>query len=501
MKFIRQNKNSLAQLYGRDGYQFDLESMFIGMDSIRVLCVGDVILDNTVECGAKFISQEAPVLVADHISSTYNLGGAANVAANLSGLGIKTTLVSVIGGDEEGQSVLGLLEGTGITRCVEFGEAPTTLKTRFVSRGQQLFRLDRDGILSRSDPVHRKLADGILSLDGRFNAIVLSDYGKGVVGSEVIQACGLLAQRLAIPLLVDPKGVDWSRYGRVDLIKPNAIELSTLTGMVIDDESSAEAALNKAHELCDAHAILVTRAADGASLAYQDGQATHFSAIPIEVSDVCGAGDTNIAAIAAVIAQGYGLPDAIRFAQVASAIAVQRKGTVAITRQDVVDFCNVSNSFERQKIESKNVVAKWAEEWRDRNLVIGFANGCFDVFHPGHAHILKMARKQCDKLVVGLNSDASVARLKGVGRPFYNENDRATILQCLEFVDAVAIFDEDDPLVLINAIMPDIIFKGSDYTKESVIGRDFVEGYGGRVEIIPLLEGHSTTKILTLARQ
>jgi D-beta-D-heptose 7-phosphate kinase/D-beta-D-heptose 1-phosphate adenosyltransferase len=320
--------------------------------------------------------------------------------------------------------------------------------------------------------------------------IILSDYGKGVVTEEVIAAC----RNSGLPVLVDSKARSFQRYGAVDVIKPNASELARASGLPTGTDAEVEAALARALELCEARAILVTRAAQGMSLAVRGQSIRHFPGSPREVFDASGAGDTAIAALGTGLAAGKSIEDAIAFALLASGVAVGKVGTATVTPDELVEAALAAHMAAAEaKVAT---VARMVEEiarWRARGLRVGFTNGCFDILHRGHVAYLAQARSWCDRLIVGVNSDRSVRALKGEGRPVNDLESRALVLAGLASVDLVAPFDEDTPLELIRSARPDVLIKGADYTESEVVGGDLVRGWGGEVRLAPLVEGYSTT--------
>lgn len=477
------------------------------LPSRRVLCVGDVMLDVDVDCSAGRMSPEAPVLVFAEGEHRARAGGAANVAANLAALGATTFLAGAVGMDDEGEQLAALLGALGV-HCLfpdPLGSVrPTTRKTRFLADGQQVLRVDRECCAPLEQDEAAALLTTIETAPGPIHAVVVSDYGKGVVTERVMGRLRAIAQRYGAPLLIDPKGLAWHRYGHVDLIKPNAHELAAYTGLPCDSNDDVEIALARALELSSANAILVTRAAKGASLLRRGmGSAEHLPAREVEVADVCGAGDTNLATLGAMLAAGCSLEQGIALAQLASSLAVERHGNAVIGADELlaVHSCCVSISGAKEFLALEEVAVR-VREWRAKGLRVGFTNGCFDILHPGHIRSLEMARSQCDRLIVGLNSDASVRRLKGADRPIVCEGDRAKVLAGLAAVDAVTLFDEDTPTDLIAVLRPDLLCKGGDYDPDMIAGADFVRSYGGSVIVCDYLAGNSTSSIIeTIRRQ
>ena len=474
------------------------------IDAIRslkrgtALVVGDAMLDRYVYGNVNRVSPEAPVPVLAVERELAMPGGAGNVVRNLTALGVAVAFISVVGDDQAGSDLTGLIGGQpGVEPwlLVQGGRATTT-KTRFIAAGQQLLRADHEVVA----PVHPRLADRVVRIASDAIAatavVVLSDYGKGVLAGGVAERLIAAAQAAGRRVLVDPKGRDYSRYAGADLITPNRAELGEATGMPVDTEEAIVAA---ARALRDAHgfsAVLVTRSEDGMTLLEGD-VVRHFPAEAAEVHDVSGAGDTVMALVAAGIASGQKMPVAARLANIAAGIVVGKIGTAVAREADLLDAISVERGTLR-KVVSTASAAEQVERWRRRGWRVGFTNGCFDLLHPGHVHLLDQARSWCDRLGVGLNSEASVKRLKGPDRPIQAEAARAAVLASLASVDCVTLFEDDTPEALIRALRPDVLVKGADYTVEQVVGGELVSEWGGQVRLAQLLPGQSTTA--TVAR-
>ena len=469
-----------------------------------VAVIGDVMLDRYVYGEAERISPEAPVPVLRVREESEMLGGAGNVLRNLAALGARATLVSVVGDDADGRRVaeLAAKESGGGAVLVPAQGRTTIRKTRFVAGGHQLLRVDREDSEALSDAAEAAL---IASLDpiGGARAVILSDYGKGTLTAKVIAAVLARAAKTSkgIPVLADPKGRDFAKYRGAALVTPNRKELGEAADLPAGTDAEFETAARAVRERSGIATVLATRGAQGMMLLDAAGAAHHIAAEAREVFDVSGAGDTVIATVAAGLAAGLSLLDAVRIANCAAGIVVGKVGTA------VAHPAEIRAAMERQelraaegKIASRDSAAERAALWRRRGLRVGFTNGCFDLLHPGHIHLLAQARASCDRLVVGLNSDASVKRLKGNGRPVQTEAARAAVLAGLADVDLVTVFSEDTPEALIAALRPDVLVKGADYTVDTVVGAELVKGYGGRVVLAELLPGHSTTATVAKLR-
>lgn len=463
-----------------------------------VLVVGDAMLDRYVYGDVRRVSPEAPVPVLAVEREVAMPGGAGNVVRNLTAVGTAVAFVSVVGDDQSGSDLTGLIGGQpGVEPwlLVQGGRATTT-KTRFIAAGQQLLRADHEIV----SPVHPRLADRLVRIASDAVAatavMVLSDYGKGVLGADTAQRLIQAARAAGRRVLVDPKGRDYGRYAGADLITPNRAELSEATGMPVDTEAAIVAAARKVQTEHGFNAVLVTRSEDGMTLLEGD-TVRHFPAEAAEVHDVSGAGDTVMALLAASLAAGQPLAVAARLANIAAGIVVGKIGTAVARDEDLVEALSVERGALR-KVCSRAAAQEQVERWRRRGWRIGFTNGCFDLLHPGHVHLLEQARSWCDRLVVGLNSDASVKRLKGAARPIQSEAARAAVLASLASIDCVTVFDEDTPVELIRLLRPEVLVKGADYTVEQVVGGDLVTEWGGQVRLAELLPGQSTTA--TVAR-
>ncbi|MBW6400119.1 D-glycero-beta-D-manno-heptose-7-phosphate kinase [Roseomonas sp. HJA6] len=471
----------------------ELAEAIRGLKRASVLVVGDAMLDRYVYGSVRRISPEAPVPVLAVDREVAMPGGAGNVVRNLTALGAAVAFVSVVGDDQAGSDLTGLIGGQpGVEPWLLVqGGRTTTTKTRFIANGQHLLRADQEVVQS----IHPRLADRMVKIAGDAVAatavLVLSDYGKGVLGGDTAKRLIEAAQAAGRKVVVDPKGRDYGRYAGADLVTPNRSELAEATGMKVDTEDGIIAAMRALRDAHGFHAVLVTRSEDGMTLLEGD-RIHHFPAEAEEVHDVSGAGDTVVSTLSAAIASGRPLPVAARLANIAAGIVVGKVGT-AVAREEELTEALTPERGALRKVMSRAAAAEQVERWRRRGWRIGFTNGCFDLLHPGHVHLLEQARSWCDRLVVGLNSDASVKRLKGPARPIQGEAARAAVLASLATADCVTVFDEDTPVELIRLLKPDVLVKGADYTVEQVVGGDIVQDYGGEVRLAQLLPGNSTT--------
>src|SRR5689334_4308363 len=485
---------------------FDFDSLSQAFGRQTVLCIGDLMLDEFVYGEVSRISPEAPAPVIAAQRSETNIGGAGNVARNIASLGGKCIFTGLIGEDEVGvKMAVTLAQEPGIESVLVHDPArPTTRKVRFVSEhfSTHMLRADWELAQPASREIEQKLIDAVLPNIARADVVLLSDYAKGVLTARVIRNVIDAAKRLGKRVIVDPKSANLAIYRGATLLTPNRKEFAEATRSRADSDAGiAEAALD-AMVLADCEAMLVTQSEHGMTLVTRRGEAIHVPALPVKVRDVSGAGDTVAAALALSLAAGADWEAALRVANAAAAVAVTKKGTATVTqaelRRKILPHASLAAE---EKIASGDGLDAHLAEWRAEGLRVGFTNGCFDILHPGHVKVLTAARGACDRLVVGLNSDSSVRRLKGEGRPVQDERARAEVLAALEAVDLVVIFAEDTPIKLIEHVRPSVLVKGGDYTREQVVGHEIVEKHGGEVLLVDILEGHSTTSLVKRARE
>ncbi|HET6522291.1 MAG TPA: D-glycero-beta-D-manno-heptose 1-phosphate adenylyltransferase [Geminicoccaceae bacterium] len=466
----------------------------------RVVALGDVMLDRFVEGAVGRISPEAPIPVLRVERERAMLGGAANVLANLAALGVRTGFVAVVGDDRAGAELAELFRavpGADATVIVEPGRT-TPVKTRFVAGGQQLLRADRETTLPiASTTAARVRAAAVAALESA-DALVLSDYAKGTLTGPLLAELIDAAVRQGKPVLVDPKGRDVGRYRGATLVKPNRAELALATGLPVHDDAAVLAAARDFLARCGCAGLAVTLGAEGMLLLDRDGGVRRLPGRRAEVFDVAGAGDTVLATLAAATAAGGGLDEAARLATLAGSVVVGRRGVATADRADLRRALAAERRFAPEaKLFDAPGALRLVEAARHEGRRIGFTNGCFDILHTGHVSLLARARGACDLLVVGVNSDASIRRLKGPERPVNDERTRCLVLASLASVDAVVPFEEDTPLALIERLRPDLLVKGADYALEQVVGGDLVRSWGGEVMLAELVPGVSTTATIT----
>ncbi len=450
----------------------------------RVLVVGDLMLDEYLEGEITRLSPEAPVPVVEVRRAWSRLGGAANVANCLAALGAHVSLCGAVGADAAGDALIAACAAAGIDTggVLRIAGRTTTRKLRVIGRHQQLVRLDWE----RVEPVDTAAASAAIAAHGPADAVVVSDYAKGFIHAGTFAA----VRAVGAPILVDPKGRDFSIYAGATVITPNQkeLELATSAGD-IEARARAVAALG-------IPSVVVTLGERGLFVLPEEGASSWIHAEPRAVFDVTGAGDTVIALLALGVATGMSLVEAARLANTAAGIVVGKVGTAVVDRHELA--AAVAAAGVHHGDPGPDSVLARVRRWRAEGRRIVFTNGCFDVLHAGHLSILRFAKAQGDVLIVGINTDASVRRLKGATRPVVPEAERAALVEALGCVDAVALFDEDTPLRLIQELVPDVLVKGADYTLDRVVGRDVVEAAGGRVALAPLLPGHSTSRLIEL---
>jgi D-beta-D-heptose 7-phosphate kinase / D-beta-D-heptose 1-phosphate adenosyltransferase len=467
-----------------------------GNNKSHALVIGDVMLDRYLIGSVGRISPEAPVPIVLLNAQNERAGGAANVAANLALLGIKTQLIGCVGADSEAQSLSKLIADAGIeNNCVVSKTRPTIAKTRVVSGHQQMMRLDQESsaIFTReeNDALQANIHEALRASP---QIVILSDYAKGLLSEAVCQDIIKICNAQKIPVLVDPKGADYTKYVGATALTPNKKETAEACSTTINDADliTKAVALKNCIKL---QFLAVTRGDEGITLI--DDATNHIAASAKQVFDVSGAGDTVIATLAAGLMYGLTPLEALTVANLAAGVVVGKVGTVPISKADLVEALQAEQGSEQahKVCDLAQLMAKVAT-WKAQNQKIVFTNGCFDLLHAGHVTYLEAAKKRGDKLILGLNTDRSVSAIKGPTRPVVHENDRARVLAALESVDAVILFDEDTPLNLINAIKPKVIAKGSDYSADQVVGGKEVQSWGGEIALIDLVEGRSTSKII-----
>ena len=483
-----------------------VESWLKAMVDRRVAVVGDAMLDVYV-CGSVIrISPEAPIPVLNVEREEILLGGAANVAKCLVALGAQVELCCVVGEDVDADVFFAEANniGIGTENCVVDATRSTTRKTRVVARNQQVIRLDREVSTALSPSVAASMTQNVETAIKWADAVVLSDYSKGVLSDRLCRLA--IDQFNGQPLLVDPNKLPWSRFRGATMIKPNQGEAEAFFGSSIQDATDASICASKIAQDLDIQNVLVTRGPAGMTLAAgesarqaqaRSSTAVHFAGRPRDLVDVTGAGDLVAAMLILALAANVDVADAAWIANVAAGIQVGKFGAATVTGQEIVHCLAATSPECKSKLLSKRAVAEFASDLRSRGKKVAFTNGCFDLLHVGHVSYLQRSRSLADALIVGLNSDFSVRRLKGCGRPVQHEADRAHILSSLACVDAVVLFDEDTPLELIKSVRPDLLTKGADYeVPQNVVGWDVVQQWGGHVELVELIQGRSTTELL-----
>ena len=474
----------------------ELATIVRAFHSARVLVIGDVILDRYVTGLVHRLSPEAPIPVLRPDDNRCTLGGAANVALNIATLGGQATLIGVIGSDAAGDEVERLVQTTpGIASAlVRIAGRPTTAKTRFMTGSHQLLRLDEE----TTAPLDQAGLEAVMAaVEANLDAadvIVLSDYAKGVLCDGVLDAILTRTAQSGRLVIADPKRPDFAAYRGATILTPNEHEVRVATRIEADHDTEADRAGRVALQATGGEAVLVTRSAKGLTLVCRDQDALHLPTRAREVADVSGAGDTLVAALAVALGAGAALPEAAMLANATAGISVGKQGTATVSRQELLDALHLDDLVATdRKVASLEEAVERVGEWRRRGFKVGFANGCFDLIHPGHVRLLSEARGACDRLIVALNTDASVKRLKGPSRPLQNEMARATVMASMAPVDLVVLFDEDTPIELIRALRPEVLVKGADYTIDKVVGADLVHGWGGKVLLVDLQQGHSTS--------
>ena len=473
------------------------------LSHVKALCVGDVMLDRFISGAVKRISPESPVPVLSIGKSSAVPGGAANVARNIAALGGHCTLVSVVGQDAVARELTHAIESVEHVKAalLQVAGRPTTEKVRFVAQGQHMLRTDIETTAAIDAATEQALLQHIEQLLPGHDVLVLSDYAKGVLTDAVVKGAIAMARRLGLPCIVDPKSAEMTRYAGATVITLNAKEVQEATGIdPTEDNALAIQAGQQLIKTASLENVLVTRAHRGMTLVSAQGEPMHIAASAKEVFDVVGAGDTVVATLALSLGAGQPIAEAARLANTAAGIVVGKRGTATVSQTELSDAVHQAGQGGMQQLQDKVVslvdAQHLVEGWRRDGYQVGFTNGCFDILHIGHLSILNFSRAHCGRLIVGVNSDASVKRLKGPTRPINPEGDRALLLAGMSAVDAVVIFDEDTPLEVIQALQPDVLVKGADYTVDRIVGADVVLGRGGQVLMCELIPGRSTSQVV-----
>ena len=476
----------------------DVENFLARAGDLPVLVVGDLMLDEYLWGRTERISPEAPVQVVEVGGEELRLGGAGNVVNNLLALGCRVRVASVLGDDGDGRRLRRMLEEKGLDGGGLF-PAPgrtTSRKTRVLASHQQMLRIDRESRTPLDPAQEERLIGYLRQAVGGFRVILVSDYLKGVLSPAVLAELVRLGREQGIPVVVDPKGRDFSRYRGATVLTPNRREAQAAAGTEVAAEADLLQVGERLRRELDLEALVLTRSEEGMSLFFRDGRHQQLPTEAREVFDVSGAGDTVLAVLGAALGIGLELETAARLANLAAGIVVGKLGTSTVSPAELGHAVALQAADAGSKIHGRRSLAAILAAERGRGRRVVFTNGCFDLLHVGHVRYLQKARQLGDLLVLGLNSDASIRRLKGPRRPLIAQDERAHILAALDCIDYVTIFDEDTPLELLEVLRPDILVKGGDYTPDTVVGKDLVEGFGGKVELIQFVDGKSTTHII-----
>ena len=466
----------------------------------RVLVVGDVMLDRYIWGDVERISPEAPVPIVHAVHRTERPGGAANVAMNINGLGSKAILFGFSGDDEDGMALQDCLREAGVgSELTLLASHPTTTKLRILSGKQQILRLDTEQAAGYPEGAHAALIGRVEAAMDSADAVVLSDYAKGGLTEDVCQRVITAANKRGIPVLVDPKQRDFSRYRGATTICPNLTELSAALGIPARETDALLSAGQSLVSELRLEYLVATMSDKGIAVLTRNSRFI-APAVARQVFDVSGAGDTVIATLALALAGGLEMETAVQLANIAAGIVVGKVGTVPVNRDELLTSLMPEIGLQaEEKVLTLDPLKVRIAAWRSSGQSVVFTNGCFDLLHIGHITLLEVARREGDRLIVAINSDDSVSTLKGPTRPIVGERERGRILAALAAVDAVIIFDDPTPLRLIVELKPDVIVKGGDYSEDNVVGAAEVRSWGGRVRIVPTVEGFSTTRLIERA--
>ncbi len=475
---------------------------FSAFEQRRILVVGDLMLDEYLRGRVERISPEAPVPVFRLEQADFRPGGAANAARNLAALGAKVALAGVVGADEEGRKLIAALDALGIDRRAVLidPKRPTVRKSRVLAGGQQLLRIDREGTESLPEALWKELLGRTKSVFDDSEAILLSDYGKGVAVPELCAELASRARKHVKPAVADPKGRDFSKYAGFTLLTPNRVEASLASGVDTADEPGLFAAGACLLAAVEVEHVLVTCGAEGMVLFTRGEKPRRFPTRSRQVFDVSGAGDTAAAALTLALASGFPLSQAVEIANAAAGVVVGKIGTATVNREELaVELCEKADAAARKRKSLEELSAICGDLRRQGKRLV-FTNGCFDLLHAGHVRLLAVSRALGDILIVAVDDDASVGALKGPGRPVVGIEQRVRMLAALDSVDYVLVFATGELEAVISALRPDVLTKGGDYEAKPVVGRSFVESWGGRVVLIPFEEDISSTRLIEKIR-
>lgn len=466
---------------------------------VRIGVVGDLIIDRYLTGDADRISPEAPIPVLSVMRDDVRLGGAGNVVANLLAIHAEVWVGGAVGTDENGAALIQQLAraGAATSAVVRDPARPTVEKTRLIARSQQILRFDREDTTPLVGEAEQALVAAVTAAARDSDMIIASDYAKGTLTPRVFAALVGSGR----PVIVDPKGRDYSKYRGAYGITPNRAEAEAATGVKIRGDQSMREAAGILMEIVQAQVVLITLGEDGIYCASRDGSDFHFHTEARKVFDVTGAGDTVIALLARFLAADIGLPEAVRIANAGAGVVVGKLGAVTVSPDELMRALGARGEEDARKVLTREEAPSTVVGLKNQGQKVVFTNGCFDLLHAGHVRYLSLARAQGDVLIVGLNDDASVTALKGPTRPLMTWEDRAEVLAGLSAVDYVVPFHEDTPLELIRALTPDVLMKGEDWRNKGVVGREWVEEHGGRVHLAPLVEGRSTSNLVDRIRQ
>jgi len=466
--------------------------------SPKLLVIGDLMIDHYLWGSCERISPEAPVQVVNVKSESSVLGGAGNVINNLRALGAQVDVISVIGGCEISDELKALLNNINVStqHLITQKDRITSKKSRIIASQQQVVRYDRESSDEISAGSQKSILESFTSIINNYDSVLLSDYGKGVLTSELTKSLINIANKANKKVLVDPKGLDYSKYKGAYLLTPNKKEASEATQVAIKDDESLTQAITQLKTQCDLDISLITLSEQGVAI-YDNDLRTHPT-VAREVFDVTGAGDTVLASLGFALACGCQIDDAVKFSNLAAGVVVGKIGSATATLNEIIEYeSSLNKSTSDEHIKTLDEILILSKELKARGKKIIFTNGCFDILHAGHVRYLETAKSYGDVLILGLNSDRSVSALKGEGRPINMQMDRAYILAALEAVDYVVVFDDDTPYDLIKAVNPHVLVKGGDYEGKDVVGQDIA----GELKLVKFVDGKSTTRTIEKIQQ
>tara|TARA_B100000686_G_scaffold219200_1_gene226257 strand:- start:11962 stop:13425 length:1464 start_codon:yes stop_codon:yes gene_type:complete len=472
-----------------------IANILTGIQEVKVLIIGDVMLDRYILGNVDRISPEAPIPILKKDQQKLTIGGAGNVLQNLVSLNVKTSFISIVGDDDAAKELIKQINKLNNVEYILIKDKTrkTTVKTRYIAAGQQIFRSDSESEVKLSSDIKKKAFNYYKLFLNQSDIVIFSDYGKGIFFDHFCEKLIKHANKLKKKVIVDPKGNNFLKYNGSYFITPNTKEAFNATKILSNNNKNTQKCGKYIINKKWSENVLLTRGSDGLSI-IEKNKTNHLKANTEEIFDVTGAGDTVISLFAAVLAAKFSILEAANFANLGASIVVKKSGTSVTTIEEINNILSYKN-FNLKIVTKKDVIIQ-IKKWKKKKFKIGFTNGCFDLIHSGHIDLLTKASEKCDKLIVALNSDTSIKKIKGLDRPILDLNSRKRLIAALEVVDLVTIFNESTPINLIKIIKPDFLIKGEDYKINEIVGSNYVKSYSGKIIRIKLTKNQSTSNVI-----